>query len=83
MKYLPVCFALSLAILYIVVGVPPSVFSKVACVVLGLALLYFGSRAKRGIAPASSRDESGMAKGGEGLHRADAEQEGTAGRPRE
>lgn len=46
MNYIPVVLALSLAILYIVMGVPPSVFSKAACVALGLALLYFGHRAR-------------------------------------
>ena len=51
--------------MYIVVGVPPSVFSTVACVVLGLALVYFGSRAKGSIAPTSLREESGTAAGDE------------------
>jgi len=35
MKYLFICFALSIAILYLVIGVPPSAFSKIAAVVLG------------------------------------------------
>ena len=41
MNYIPVIAALSLAILYIVIRVPPSAFSKAACVALALALLYF------------------------------------------
>ena len=65
MKYLPICFALLIAILYIVVGLPPSVFSTVACVVLGLALLYFGHRAKGSIDPTPLREESATAEGDE------------------
>src|SRR6266404_1780552 len=61
MKYLPICFALSIAILYLVIGVPPSAFSKIAAVVLGIALLYFGARAKGGGGPTSSWEGSGKA----------------------
>jgi hypothetical protein len=48
MKYLPIISALSVAILCILIAAPPSVYSKVACVALGLALLYFGYRATAG-----------------------------------
>jgi hypothetical protein len=61
MKYLPICFALSIAILYLVIGVPPSTFSKIAAVVLGIALLYFGARAKGSLDRTSSGEESGKA----------------------
>jgi hypothetical protein len=80
MKYIPVCFALSLAILYIVIGVPPSVFSKLACVVLGLALLYFGSRAKGSIASTSLEEGSGMVEGEESSRGADTERDAVAER---
>jgi hypothetical protein len=59
MKYVPVCVALSLAVLYIVIAVPPSLFSKVACVLLGLALLYCGSCAKASAGSDSFGEESG------------------------
>jgi hypothetical protein len=52
MKYVPIISALSIAILYIVVAVPSSVYSKVACLALGLALLYFGYRAMASNTPA-------------------------------
>ena len=45
MKHVPIISALSVALLYIVAGAPSSVSSKVACIALGLALLYFGYRA--------------------------------------
>src|SRR5262245_15910746 len=61
MKYLPICFALSIAILYLVVAVPPSALSKTAAVVLGIALLYFGARAKASVDRPSLSAESGKA----------------------
>jgi hypothetical protein len=61
MKYIPICFALSIAILYIVMGVPPSALSKTAAVVLGIALLYFGARAKANVDRTSLWAESGRA----------------------
>jgi len=67
MKYLPICFALSIAILYLVIGVPSSAFSKIAAVVLGIALLYFGARAKGSVDRTSSWEESEQAGGVEPL----------------
>jgi hypothetical protein len=63
MRYLPICFALSIAILYLMVGVHSSTFSKIVAVVLGIALLYFGARAKRSVDRTSSWEESGKARG--------------------
>jgi len=57
MKYVPVISALSVAILYLVVGVPSSTYSKVACIALGLALLYFGYRATASGVPAVPAEE--------------------------
>jgi hypothetical protein len=82
MKYLPVCFALSLAILFIIIAAAPLVFSKIACVVLGLVLLYCASRAKGSIGSESWEEESAIA-GEESLHRAGAGPDATADRPRE
>jgi hypothetical protein len=65
MKYMPIIFALSLAILYIAFGLPPSVYNKVACVALGLALLYFVSRAKASDSSAIPGEEPGVAEAGE------------------
>lgn len=59
MKYVPIISAISVAVLYIVVGVPPSVYSKAACAALGVALLYFGHRAMASRAPTILADESG------------------------
>ena len=65
MKYIPICVALSIAILYIVVAIPLSVFSSVACVALGLALLYFASQAKPSTARTPLQEESPAAEGDE------------------
>ena len=59
MKYLPICFVLSIAILYLVVAVPPSALSRFAAVVLGIVLLYFGARAKGSVDRSSLSAESG------------------------
>ncbi len=83
MNYIPVIFALSLGVMYIVIAVPPSWLSKVACVVLGLAILYFASRATQGVGATPSEDEPGSVEGDESLHRPDAEPDATADRPRE
>jgi hypothetical protein len=65
MKYLPVCFALSLAIMGMLVGAPPSAFSKGAAVALWVALLCFGSRAKASIVPRSPIEECRPLEGDE------------------
>jgi hypothetical protein len=57
MRYVPVISAISVAVLYIVVGVPPSVYSKAACVALGVALLYFAYRATASRTPAILGDQ--------------------------
>jgi len=81
MKYIPIGFALSLAILYVIIGLPPSVLSKTAAVALGVALLYFGFRAKASISPRSLKDETGSAEE-EGSERVgDGEQGPPANRP--
>jgi hypothetical protein len=73
MKYIPVLFALSVAILYLLIGVPPSVFSKVACVALGLALLYIGKLAKNSIDPTSLGKKSETPEGENASRGAEAE----------
>jgi hypothetical protein len=80
MKYIPVIVALSLAIVYVVIAVPPSGLSMLACVGLGLALLYVGSRAAEGGASPSSEEETGMVEGEASLRRADAGQDAPAQR---
>jgi hypothetical protein len=83
MKYIPVIFALSLAIMYLVIAVPPSPMSKLACVVLGLALLYTSYCAKGSIGSESSVEGSGLAEG-EGLsQQADTDSSPSPDRPRD
>jgi hypothetical protein len=60
MNYVPVISVLSVAIFYIIVGVPSSVYSKVVCVALGLALLYFGYRARASDASALPGEQPEM-----------------------
>jgi hypothetical protein len=72
MKYVPVCSALSVAILYIVMAAPPSLLSKLACAVLGLVLLYFGKRALDHNAYETLRANAGMTEKEESLGQSDA-----------
>jgi hypothetical protein len=63
MKYITACFALSIALLYLVIGLPQSAFSKIAAIVLGIALLYFATRARGSVKPMSLGEESGRGAG--------------------
>jgi hypothetical protein len=81
MKYIPICFALSLAILYVIIGLPPSMLSKAAAVALGVALLYFAFRAKASISFRSLKDDAGTADEKGSTRVADPEQAAPAKRP--